>query len=231
MLSPQAQASWEAAGCVFIPTSERILSIRLKIHLGFATAIAVYAPTNPTNSTSEASAASVALLESLEARCSDLGLTISCKKTKLLAVVPSGSYSKPSPVSFRPGDDLIDVVSHFEYLGSVMSDNCSRLLWLQKQIKCRTKLRIFSSVIIPALLYGLETVALQECQCKYIGYKSLWVGALRVILGLSLWERKRSTTILKLGRQQRVSAALNGCRLRFLAHIHCYLTTICQRSC
>ena len=96
VLSPQAQASWEAAGCVFIPTSERILSIRLKIHLGFATAIAVYAPTNPTNSTSEASAASVALLESLEARCSDLGLTISCKKTKLLAVVPSGSYPKPS---------------------------------------------------------------------------------------------------------------------------------------
>jgi hypothetical protein len=93
-----------------------------------------------------------AMLESLEARCSDLGLTISCKKTKLLAVLPSDSYPKPSPVSFRPGDDLIDVVSHFEYLGSVVSDNCSanaeidsriskasqafhslsRLLWLQK---------------------------------------------------------------------------------------------------
>jgi hypothetical protein len=64
VLSPQARSSWEAAGCVFIPTSERILSNRLKTHLGFAV-IAVYAPINPTNSTSEDSAASVAFYDQL----------------------------------------------------------------------------------------------------------------------------------------------------------------------
>ena len=179
-----------------------------------------------------------AMLESLEARCSDLGLTISCKKTKLLAVLPSDSYPKPSPVLLRPGDDPIDVVSCFEYLGSIVSDDCSadgeidsriskasqafrslsRLLWHQKKIKCRSKLRIFSSVIMPTLLYGLETVALQE---HHVSRLQSFVGrCLRVILGISLWERKRSTTIRKIGRQQRVSASLMGRRLRFLGHLH-----------
>ena len=54
VLSPLARASWEAAGCVFDAVSERIVRIRVKLHLSFATIIAVYAPTNPTTSTSEA---------------------------------------------------------------------------------------------------------------------------------------------------------------------------------
>ena len=54
VLSPLAQASWEAAGCVFDAVSERIVRIRVKLHLSFATIIAVYTPTNPTTSTSEA---------------------------------------------------------------------------------------------------------------------------------------------------------------------------------
>ena len=178
------------------------------------------------------------MLNSLEARCSDLGLTISCRKTKLLAVLPSDSYPKPSPVSLRPGGDPLDVVSCFEYLGSIVSDDCSadgeidsrvtkasqafrslsRLLWHHKKIKRRTKLRIFSSVIMPALLYGLETVALQE---HHVSRLQSFVGrCLRVILGVSLWERKRSTSIRKMGGQQRVSASLMGRRLRFLGHLH-----------
>ena len=54
-----------------------------------------------------------AMLESLEARCMDLGLTISYKKTKLLAVLPSDSYPKPSPVRLRSEEDPIDVSPAF----------------------------------------------------------------------------------------------------------------------
>ena len=179
-----------------------------------------------------------AMLESLEARCMDLGLTISYKKTKLLAVLPSDSYPKPSPVRLRSEEDPIDVVTSFQYLGSIVSDDCSagteidsriskasqafrslsRILWYQKKIKCHTKLRIFSSVIMPTLLYGLETVALQEL---HVSRLQSFVGrCLRVILGISLWERRRNTTIRKMGRQQRVSAILMGRRLRFLGHLH-----------
>ena len=60
-----AWSSWEAAGSIFVPTSERILSIHLKTHIGFVIVIAVHAPTNPTNSTLETSTASVAFYDQL----------------------------------------------------------------------------------------------------------------------------------------------------------------------
>ena len=53
ILSPCTKYSWEAAGKVFHPISERILYIRLKSHLSFVSIIAVYAPTNPVSSTAD----------------------------------------------------------------------------------------------------------------------------------------------------------------------------------
>ena len=47
ILSPKVASSWETAGSVFLPVSERIIGIRMKTHLGFATIVAVYAPMNP----------------------------------------------------------------------------------------------------------------------------------------------------------------------------------------
>ena len=52
-LSPHARSTWEAAGSVLTPVNDRIMHIRLKLHLSYATVIAVYAPTNPVSSTSE----------------------------------------------------------------------------------------------------------------------------------------------------------------------------------
>ena len=66
-----------------------------------------------------------AMLCSLEDRCSDLGLTISCKKSKLLAVLPSRSAQEPSPMQLRPGSEPIEVVKSFEYLGSIVTADCS----------------------------------------------------------------------------------------------------------
>ena len=63
-------SSWEAAGSVFSPISERILSIRIKTHLSYATIIAVYAPTNPTNPTSEACVPSDSFYDNLQATLS-----------------------------------------------------------------------------------------------------------------------------------------------------------------
>ena len=42
---------------------------------------------------------------------------------------------------------------------------------------------------------------------------------LRIILGISLLERKRNTSIRKMGRQQRISSILTERRLRFLGHL------------
>ena len=56
--------------------------------------------------------------------CKKLGLAISCKKTKTLAVLPSECSDIQTPVSIYlvPGDEPIDVVSHFQYLGSIVQN-------------------------------------------------------------------------------------------------------------
>ena len=41
-----AATAWKQAGSVFFPVSDRLLRVRLKIHTGFVSIIAVYAPTN-----------------------------------------------------------------------------------------------------------------------------------------------------------------------------------------
>ena len=65
-LSPNARASWKAAGSVFHVISDRIISIHIKTHYTFATILAVYAPTNPINTTQEARAPSVAFYDQLQ---------------------------------------------------------------------------------------------------------------------------------------------------------------------
>ena len=125
-----------------------------------------------------------AMLDSLSTCCKKLGLTISCKKAKSLAVLPSEGpqIQSPVPIHLVPGDEPIKVVSHFQYLGSIVRNDCgmdaeinsrickassafqslSRTLWYQRKIKTSTKLRILNSVILPTLLYGLESTVLLE---------------------------------------------------------------------
>ena len=107
-------------------------------------------------------------------------LTISTSKSKILAVLPNnGHYQQPRDVLLRSGDELVSKVEDFEYLGSIITSDCSldkeissriskasrvfnslyKVLWLQKGVKSRTKLRMFKSVILSTLLYGSETWA------------------------------------------------------------------------
>ena len=120
------------------------------------------------------------LLQAMEVSCSEMGLTISSKKTKILAVHPADRPSQPPrDVPLRPADDPVSVVEEFEYLGSTISADCSldkeissriskasrsfnilcRVLWYQRRVKTRTKLKMFKSVILSTLLYGSETWA------------------------------------------------------------------------
>ena len=177
------------------------------------------------------------LLESLDSTCRHMGLTINYKKTKLLAVLPTEDSSPPSPILLHPECDPIEVVPSFQYLGSTVSDDCtvdaevsvritkaskaygslSRILWHQRKIKLTTKLRIFASVVLSSLLYGLETTVVLEPQVQRL--QSFVMRCLRAILGVSLWDRKRDTSIRKTAHLQRVSTMLIQRRLRLLGHI------------
>ena len=147
-----------------------------------------------------------AMLDSLSTCCKKLGLTISCMKTKSLAALPPDDPATESPVPIHlfPEGESIEVVSHFQYLGSIVQDDCgmdteinskickassafqslSRILWHQCNIQTRTKVRVLNSIILPTMLYGLErTVLLEPSVCRL---ESFVVHCLRIILGISV---------------------------------------------
>ena len=66
------------------------------------------------------------MLDDVSMWCRELGLTISCSKTKPLAVLPSDLYPEPVLINLFPDDDPLEVVSNFQYLGSVMEDNVAQ---------------------------------------------------------------------------------------------------------
>ena len=126
------------------------------------------------------------MIKSLHQHCTAMGLTINCKKTKTLAVLPSSSCPQPQPILLSPSVDPVEPVSAFQYLGSTVCPktvvtvvtvlrchpglskasqafgSLNQRLWLQKRIKTATKLCVLSSVIMPTLLSGVECTVLLE---------------------------------------------------------------------
>ena len=122
------------------------------------------------------------MLDNVSMQCRDLGLIFSCSKIKTLAVLPSDLYPKPVPIDLFPDDDPVEVVSIFQYLGSIVQDNCGtaiemdsiickaykafrslcRILWYQRKIKTCTKLRIFNAIVLPTLPFDMESLVLHE---------------------------------------------------------------------
>ena len=111
------------------------------------------------------------ILDNFATTCKKLGLTISCKKTKTLAVLTKSGTQSPAPIQLVPGSEPIEVVSHFQYLGSTVKNDCgswickassalhslSRILWCQQKIQTSTKVRILNSVILPIFWRALSS--------------------------------------------------------------------------
>ena len=100
----------------------------------------------------------------------------------ILVVLPNSTHQQPEPLSLHPDQDTVEVV--FQYLGSIVADDCTTdaevalriskasqaffslnpVLWYQKKVETVTKLRIFNLVVMPTLLDGLESAVLLEHQ-------------------------------------------------------------------
>ena len=159
------------------------------------------------------------MLDTVDTCCRQLGR---CKKIKSLAVLPpeGPDVHCPAPIHLVPGEEPIEVVSHFQYLGSIVQSDCgmdseinsrickaslafqslSRILWLQSKIQIRTKIRILNSAILPTLLYGLEGAVLLEPHISRL--ESFQINCLRTIMGISIRE-KCHTTICKPAKSSR----------------------------
>ena len=158
-----------------------------------------------------------AMLDTMAECCKSLGLSISCTKTKTMAILPD-LFPRPEPVHLFPNDAPVEVVPHFQYLGSIIQDDCgsdlevdsrickaskafqslSCILWYQRKIKPCTKLCILNAVILPTLLYGLESTVLHKQQIQRL--QSFVMHCLRIILGVSVRDMKRNTTLRKDGQ-------------------------------
>ena len=174
----------------------------------------------------------------MEASYSEMGLTISSRKMKVLAVRPADRPSQPPrSVLLRPADDPVSVVEEFEYLGSTISADCSlekeissrinkasrsfnslcRVLWYQRGVKTRTKMRLFKSVVLSTLLYGSETWVPIATHVKRL--QAFIMRGVRVILGVTRWEQKRNTVLREMAGLERVEVMLLRRRLRWLGHV------------
>ena len=123
------------------------------------------------------------MLDTIAESCKGLGLSISCTTTKTMAMLPD-LFPRPEPVHPFPNDAPVEVVSHFQYLGSIVQDDCSSdlevdsrickfqslscILWYQWKIKPCTKLHILNTIILPMLLYGLKSTVLHEQQIQQL---------------------------------------------------------------
>ena len=80
-----------------------------------------------------------------------------------------------------------------------------------------TNICILNSVILPTLLYDLESTVLLGPHVRHL--EAFVVCCLQIILGISVREKKRHTTIRKMARQQRISSIPIRRHLRFLGHL------------
>ena len=112
---------------------------------------------------------------------------------------PSHLFSNHPPLNMSPVSSIREVSSRKTVAltwrsvpGSARPlkpfGSLSHILWYQKKIRNQTKLRIFSSVIIPTLLYCKECAVLLQPHINHL--QSYIMRCLRIILGTSVWDRQ-----------------------------------------
>ena len=172
------------------------------------------------------------MLDSLVATCKKLGLAISCKKTKILAVLTNPGAQSQASIQLVPGGEPIKVVSHFQYLGSTVQNDCGMDAEVNSQI-CNPF--TVSHFVVPAedpdqhqgshpkqchpsnLAVWSGKHCLPRAPCSHLDF--FMIHCLRIILGVSIRKKKCHTTMCKMAKQQRISSIhLQHC-LHFLGHL------------
>ena len=90
--------------------------------------------------------------------------------------------------------------------GLICIHSMSRILRCQWKIQTSTKVCILSDIILPTLLYGLESTVLLEPHVRCL--ESFVIHCLWIILGVSVREKKHHTTMYKIAKQPRISSIL-----------------------
>ena len=171
------------------------------------------------------------LLSQFSSACSDFGLTISLKKTKVL------SQGTDIPPSIKIDGKDIENVKNFVYLGSSVASNASldteincrigkasgtfaRLtarVWDNPKLSIRTKSNVYCACVCSTLLYGSETWTLSSLQEKKIN--TFHLRCLRRILKIRWQQKITNEEVLRRTGLTTMYFTLSQRRLRWLGHV------------
>ena len=171
------------------------------------------------------------LVSRLSHACKEFGLTISLKKTNILA------QDTDSPPDISIDGTHLDVVESFTYLGSTISSSLSldaeistrigkaaavmaklnKRVWSNSQLTENTKLRVYQACVLSTLLYGSESWTTYASQEKRLN--SFHLRCLRRLLHIKWQDRVTNTEVLQRAGIPSLFSLLTKRRLRWLGHV------------
>ena len=169
-------------------------------------------------------------LEVLRVQGAKIGLKINVKKTKSLRL----GISEDEQVTL--GNEKIDQVGSFSYLGSIISkdggsseDVKSRIakaqgvfsqlkkVWKNRKISLQTKIRILEATVMTVVKYGSEAWTLRKADENLLDVFQR--NCLRIVLGTRLTDRISNSRLYEKCGSIPLSGAIMKERLRWLGHV------------
>ena len=167
--------------------------------------------------------------------CDSYDLTISIKKTEVVYQPAPGKTYKEPTITMK--GQRLQVVDKFTYLGSTLSrvvhtdDEVNariakasaafgRLrgsIWERSGIRLDTKLKVYTSVVLPTLLYACETWTVYQLHAKRMNH--FHTKCLRKLLKIKWQDRILDTEVLKRAGMQSVHTLLKLAQLRWTGHV------------
>ena len=175
------------------------------------------------------------LMNNFAASCQRFGLTISVKKTQVMYIPPPGvQYTAPV---VTVGQETLQAVEQFTYLGSTMSSDCSidaeitnriakassafgaltSKLWNVRGIRCETKLAVYHAVVLPTLMYASETWTYYRRHLRQLD--RFHISCLRQILNIRWQDRIANVEVLQRAKTVGMEALLMKSKLRWAGHV------------
>lgn len=172
------------------------------------------------------------LVDKLSHACKEFGLTISLKKTNIMA------QDAESPPVITIENTQLEVVNSFTYLGSTVSDTLNldteissriakaagvmaklnKRVWNNSLLSERTKVLVYQACVLSTLLYGSESWTAYARQEKRLN--SFHLRCLRRLLKIKWQDRVPNTEVLDRAGLLSMPALLSHRRLRWLGHVH-----------
>ena len=171
------------------------------------------------------------ILERLSAFAGEFGLTINIKKTKVMFVGVHMSNTK-----VKINDNELDIVTSFEYLGRVLSNNGDDTKAVENRIgkgwaafqkvesvissrhvSMPTKKNIFETYIQPCILYASETIVWKTDLLKKM--KVFQNHMMRWMSGKRLIDKKPIPKLFELTKLQPIENIIKRRKLKWYGHV------------